>query len=72
MTPDDIRQLIEAGLPGAQAKVLSDDNTHFEAEVVWTGFAGKKLIEQHRLVNQTLGARMGGDIHALSLRTRAA
>lgn len=70
MNPDDIRQLIEAGLPGAKAVVLSPDNTHFEAQVVWEGFAGKKLIEQHRLVNETLGERMGRDIHALSLRTR--
>lgn len=72
MTCDEIRALIEAHLPGASATVESADDTHFEAEVVWDGFAGKKLIEQHRLVNGALGERLGSDIHALSLRTREA
>lgn len=70
MTPDTIRTLIEAGLPGATATVRSEDNTHFEAEVVWDGFAGKMPLAQHRIVYDALGERMGGDIHALSLRTR--
>jgi len=72
MTADDIRHLIEAGLPGAQVQVLGDDGQHFEAEVVWNGFAGKTLIAQHQSVYATLGGRMGREIHALALRTRAA
>ncbi|HEU0198288.1 MAG TPA: BolA family protein [Nevskiaceae bacterium] len=70
MTPDTLRNLIETALPGARAAVDSPDNTHFEAEVVWAGFAGKKLVEQHRLVNAALGTHLGAEVHALSLRTR--
>lgn len=71
MTSDDIKQLIQAGLPEAQVTVIGDDGAHFQAEVVWSGFAGKSVIAQHREVYATLGERMGTDIHALQLRTRA-
>ena len=66
-----IQQLIEAGLPGAVVKVTGDDGQHFEAEVVWSGFAGKSPVAQHQAVYKTLGERMGREIHALKLRTHA-
>ena len=69
MTPDTIRELIEAGLPGAQARVSGDDGVHFEATVVAEAFRGKLPLARHRMVYATLGARMGGEIHALSLKT---
>jgi acid stress-induced BolA-like protein IbaG/YrbA len=72
MTKDEIRTLIESGLPGATATVTGDDGQHFEAEVVCPAFAGKKLLEQHRMVYLALGEKMGRDIHALRLKTRAA
>ena len=70
MTAEQIRGLIEAGLPGAQVRVTGDDGQHFEAEVISADFAGKNIVAQHRLVYQTLGDRMGREIHALALRTR--
>jgi acid stress-induced BolA-like protein IbaG/YrbA len=64
-----IRELIEAGLPGARADVQGDDGVHFEAVVVCEAFRGKLPLARHRMVYATLGERMGGEIHALSLRT---
>lgn len=69
MTPDTIQRLIEQGLPGARAEVHGDDGVHFEATVVCAAFAGKLPLARHRMVYATLGERMGGEIHALSLRT---
>jgi acid stress-induced BolA-like protein IbaG/YrbA len=69
MTPDTIRELIEQGLPGAQALVQGDDGVHFEALVVCDAFKGKLPLARHRMVYATLGALMGGEIHALSLKT---
>jgi len=69
MNPETIQQLIETGLPGARAVVRGDDGVHFEAEVVCAGFAGKLPLARHRMVYATLGSRMGGEIHALSLKT---
>jgi acid stress-induced BolA-like protein IbaG/YrbA len=71
MTKDEIRNLIESGLPGASATVIGDDGQHFEAEVVCADFAGKPMLAQHRMVYATLGERMGREIHALRLKTRA-
>ena len=64
-----IQQLIEAGLPGARAQVQGDDGVHFEAVVVAESFRGKLPLARHRMVYATLGERMGGEIHALALRT---
>lgn len=72
MDKHQIKALIEDGLPGAVASVVGDDGQHFEAEVVYSGFAGKLPLAQHRMVYATLGERMGRDIHALQLKTRAA
>lgn len=68
ITPQQIKDLIEAGLPGAQARV-SGDGHHFEAIVVSQAFQGKSRIQQHQLVYGTLGDRMREQIHALSIKT---
>lgn len=69
MNADSVRQLIEAGLPGARVQVSSADNVHFEATIVSPLFTGKPPLARHRLVYATLGSRMGVEIHALALRT---
>ncbi|WP_066097284.1 BolA family protein [Xanthomonas massiliensis] len=69
MDAETIRELIEAGLPGARAEVSGEDGVHFEATVVSEAFRGKLPLARHRLVYATLGERMGGEIHALALRT---
>jgi acid stress-induced BolA-like protein IbaG/YrbA len=63
-----VQSLIEAGLPGAQVRVASDDDTHFEAVIVAPQFAGKRMLQRHQLVYATLGALMGREIHALSMQ----
>ena len=68
MDSETIKNLIEAGLPGATAVVGGADGVHFEATVVCAAFAGKLPLARHRMVYATLGERMGGEIHALSLR----
>lgn len=60
--------MIEEGLAGSQV-IVSGDGTHFEATVIYNGFAGMSMLEQHRLVYGTLGNSMQGAIHALSIRT---
>jgi stress-induced morphogen len=72
-TADQIRERIEAAIPGARAEV--DDWTgggdHFKATVIAPAFAGLSRIEQHRLVYGVFGDEIGGPIHALSLQTKA-
>jgi stress-induced morphogen len=70
---EDIRQRIEASLPGASAQVedYTGGGDHFRATVTAPAFAGRSRIEQHRLVYDIFGAEIGGPIHALSLKTQA-
>ena len=63
-----VQSLIEAGLPGAQVRVTSDDDTHFEAVIVASQFEGRRMIQRHQLVYGTLGTLMGREIHALSIQ----
>ena len=67
MNSEEIAQLIRAGLPGAEVRVESDDNTHFAARVVAQEFAGQRSLARHQLVYRALGERMGREIHALSI-----
>jgi acid stress-induced BolA-like protein IbaG/YrbA len=69
MNAETIRHLIEQGLPGSQARVQGEDGVHFEATVVCEAFRGKLPLARHRMVYATLGDRMGGEIHALALKT---
>lgn len=68
MSPDQIAALIRDHLPDANVEVLSDDNTHFEALIIAEAFAGKRAIARHQMVYASLGDRMGGEIHALSIK----
>ncbi len=68
MDSEQIVKLIESGLPDSSAWVRSDDNTHFEAIVVSSQFDGKRSIARHQMIYAVLGDRVGGEIHALSIR----
>lgn len=70
MNATEVQALIAAGLPGAQVIVESDDDTHFVALIVAPQFAGKRMIARHQLVYATLGAKMGREIHALSIEAQ--
>jgi len=69
-TADDLKQRIEAALPGAHADVEGPDGVHFQAVVSSPAFAGKSRIEQHRMVMDVFAGELGGAIHALSLKTK--
>jgi len=67
MDPSEITPLIEAGFDDAIVKVMSPDNTHFEALVVATEFEGLRSLARHQLVYKCLGALVGNEIHALRI-----
>ena len=68
MQARELEELIKGGLPGAEVTVRGDGD-HFEAVVVSDRFTGLSMVQQHQLVYGTLGGRMGGEIHALALKT---
>ena len=72
VSPEDIRRRIEEAFPGALVTVADSTGAgdHFEVRVRATEFAGRSLVEQHRLVYGALGPLMG-HIHALALQTES-
>jgi acid stress-induced BolA-like protein IbaG/YrbA len=68
MEPAEIEALIRAGFADPVVRVMSDDNTHFEAVVVAAEFDGVRPLGRHQLVYETLGSRVGNEIHALSIK----
>jgi stress-induced morphogen len=72
MKPEAIIEKIRAALPDAvvELKDLTGTEDHWEARVISAGFAGKSLIQRHRLVMAALADEMKGPIHALTLDVR--
>jgi acid stress-induced BolA-like protein IbaG/YrbA len=70
-TPEELKERIEAGIPGAVAEVTGDGH-HFNAVVSAAAFNGLTRIAQHRLVYDVFGAELGDRIHALSIQTKTA
>lgn len=69
VTADQIKQYIQHDLPCEYVRVDGDDGQHFEAVIVSAEFNGKRTVQQHQLVYKALGERMGGEIHALAMKT---
>jgi acid stress-induced BolA-like protein IbaG/YrbA len=68
MQANELKALILTGIPDADVTVKGEGD-HFEAIVVSQQFADRSMVQQHQMVYATLGDRMGGEIHALALRT---
>lgn len=71
MDAKEIEQLIKARFPDAEVSIrdLAGDGDHFAAHVVSVAFRGKTRVQQHQMVYEALGGRMGGVLHALALTT---
>lgn len=71
MAAEQIEALIRAALPDAEVTIrdLAGDGDHYATHVVSHAFAGKSRVQQHKLVYDALGGRMGGELHALQVTT---
>ena len=68
MEKDHIVARIRAAMPDATVELedLTGTRDHWKARIVSTAFAGKTLIQRHRLVMAALAEEMKGPIHALT------
>jgi stress-induced morphogen len=71
MSAAEIERAIRESLPDAQVRIedLAGDGDHYRAHIVSEQFRGKSRLQQHQLVYQALGSRMGSELHALALST---
>ncbi|MGB0745710.1 MAG: BolA family protein [Alphaproteobacteria bacterium] len=73
MSAGEIEQMIRSALPDADVRIedLRGDGDHYAAHIVSEAFRGKSRVAQHQLVYAALQGRMGTELHALSLQTKA-
>lgn len=70
MNAEDIKKLIETGIPQCTAHIEGADGVHFTALVISPEFTGKNRIQKQQLVYASLGNRIqNGTIHAISIKT---
>ena len=78
---EDIRTRLAAALQPESLEVIDEGHLHvghagegsghFRVRIVSAAFAGRGLIERHRLVYAALEELMGRGIHALAIEARA-
>lgn len=79
---DFIRQRLTEALAPVRLEIVDDSHKHaghrgnvqggghFQVSVVSDAFAGKSLIQRHRMVYDALGDAMKNEIHALSISAK--
>lgn len=71
----ELKEMIEAALPGSSVEVSDEDGggQHLRAVVTAPQFAGLSRLDQHRLVKAAVKPRFDdGTVHALSVKTEPA
>jgi stress-induced morphogen len=73
MTRETLEGFLTEAFPEAEIILtdLAGDNDHWQAEIVSEQFRGKTRVAQHQMVYAALKGNMGGELHALALKTRA-
>ncbi|MEM1088316.1 MAG: BolA family transcriptional regulator [Pseudomonadota bacterium] len=73
MTRETLEGFLSDAFPEAEITLtdLAGDDNHWQAEIVSEQFRGKTRVAQHQLVYAALKGTMGGELHALALKTRA-
>jgi stress-induced morphogen len=75
ITPDVLTEYVRKVIPDAAVTVMDRTGTmnHLKVVVISSAFAGKNLLDRHRLVYQALDAPMkDGRIHALEITAQTA
>ncbi|WP_088891998.1 BolA family protein [Leptolyngbya ohadii] len=72
VSPDQVKEMIQGGLPDAQVEVndLTGGGDHYQVVVVSSLFEGKSLVQRHQMVYRSLNQAMSSEaIHALTMKT---
>jgi stress-induced morphogen len=73
ITPDVLTDYVRKSMPDAVVTVTDRTGTmnHLKVSIVSAAFAGKNLLDRHRMIYQALDAPMkDGRIHALELTAK--
>lgn len=68
MSPEEVKQLIEAAIPQANVTVTGD-GSHFESVVVSDDFSGKMPVKRQQMVYAAVTDQItSGALHALTIK----
>ena len=73
MDRNTLENLLRTAFPDAEINLvdLAGDDDHWSAEIISDSFRGKTRVAQHQMVYAALNGQMGGELHALQLKTSA-
>ncbi len=73
MSRETLESQLKKAFPEAEITLtdLAGDDNHWQAEIVSSQFQGLPRVRQHQLVYSALKGQVGGELHALSLKTSA-
>ena len=76
---DQVKKKIKEAFSGADVNVQdtsagheghNPSGAHLSIEITYAGFAGKTILEQHRMINDILREELQERIHALQIKTK--
>jgi acid stress-induced BolA-like protein IbaG/YrbA len=68
MTADDVKKLIEEGIPNSQA-IISGEGCNLEATVISDAFEGMSMLAEQKMVFATVNHLIStGELHALAIK----
>ena len=67
----ELEKLVTDAFPDAIIELtdLAGDNDHWSLHISSLEFKGKNRVQQHKMVYNALQGKMGGELHALQLKT---
>lgn len=73
MKATEIEELILKTFPNAKVTIedLRGDGDHYAAQIIAEEFRGKSRVQQHQMIYNAMGGRVGKELHALALNTSA-
>lgn len=68
MNTEDVKALIEQGIPGSEA-IVSGEGCNLEVTVISDSFEGKSMLAEQKLVYATVNHLINsGELHALGIK----
>ena len=71
ISKEQIEILIKESIKDAKVTIedLRGDGNHYGATVISKSFVGKTRVQQHKMVYDSIGDKMGNELHALKIKT---
>jgi len=69
--PEALEVIDESHLHAGHAGAREGGQSHFRVKITSQSFAGKTLVQRHRMVNDVLAEELAGPIHALAIKADA-